>query len=80
MQKEVLELHFEQCFKFWKSECTYIFANSRALIDLVRTNHNPFKPKGEKLDADVRREVLEKYLQEYCVAMRRELEKYINEH
>ena len=78
-QKEVLKLHFEQCYNFYQREgysdvCSY--ANS--LIDIVRTNYNPFAPRGEKFNADVRREIVEILLDEFCDVVRKELEKNIN--
>lgn len=77
-QKRTLEIHFEQCYRYWKQECTdTTLAFAHSIIDIVRTCRNPFAPMGEKLDADVRKEILEKCLQEFCDNMREELDKRI---
>ena len=77
-QMKMLEEHHNQCLDFWKREKhSDLSAKAMALIDILRTKHNPFVPRGEKLDVDVRRTTIEKYLQEFCDCVRNELENSI---
>lgn len=73
-QAVILEEHHKQCLAFWKREKhSDVFASAMALVDIVRTKHNPVVPKGEVLNAEVRKEVVEKHLQEFCEIIRTEL-------
>ena len=74
-QSIILEEHYNQSQAFWKREKhSDLFAGAMALVDIVRTKHNPVVPNGEVLDAEVRKEVVEKHLQEFCEIIRTELE------
>lgn len=74
-QINILEEHHKACVVFWKREKHLdLFANTMALLDLVRCSHNPFTPKGERFDADVRRHVVDSRLQEFCELIKAELE------
>lgn len=74
-QSAILEEHYNQCFAFWKREKhSDLYASAMALIDIVRTKHNPIVPKGEILDTEVRRTIVEKHLQEFCEVIKTELE------
>lgn len=77
-QMKMLEEHHKQCLDFWKREKhSELSAMAMALIDIIHTKHNPFVPRGERLDADVRKTTIEKYLQEFCDCVRTELENSI---
>lgn len=74
-QIEVLEEHYRQCIAFWKREKhSEITAQAMALNDIFRTRHNPFVPRGEVLDAEVRKTVVDNILQEFCETVKNELE------
>ena len=74
-QHVILEEHYQQCLAFWKREKhSDLYASAMALIDIVRTKHNPIVPKGEILDTEVRRTIVEKHLQEFCEVIKTELE------
>ena len=74
-QHVILEEHYQQCLAFWKREKhSDLYASAMALIDIVRTKHNPLVPKGEVLDAEVRKVIVEKHLQEFCKIIKTELE------
>ena len=74
-QSFILEEHYQQCVAFWKREKhSEVSANAMALIDIVRTKRNPFVPKGEPLDLEVRKTIVEKHLQEFCESIKTELE------
>lgn len=75
IQIEVLKEHYRQCLAFWKREKhSEITAQAMALNDILRTRHNPFVPRGEVLDAEVRKTVVDNILQEFCETVRNELE------
>lgn len=74
-QQVILEEHYQRCLAFWKREKHFdLYASAMALIDIVRTKHNPIVPKGEILDTEVRRTIVEKHLQEFCEVIKTELE------
>ena len=74
VQTMLLEEHYSQCLAFWKREKhSELSAKAMALLDILHTKHNPFKPKGELLDVEIRRTVMAKLLQEFCDSVRKEL-------
>ena len=78
-QSAILEEHYNQCFAFWKRENrSDLYASAMSLIDIVRTKHNPLIPKGQILDAEVRKTIVKKHLQEFCEAIKNELDTHIN--
>lgn len=75
IQIEVLEEHYRQCLAFWKREKhSEITAQAMALNDILRTRYNPFVPRGEVLDAEVHKTVVDNILQEFCETVKNELE------
>lgn len=74
-QSAILEEHYNQCFAFWKRERrSDLYASAMSLMDIVHTRHNPLIPKGEVLDPEVRKTVVEKYLQEFCEVIKNALD------
>lgn len=60
--QKICRKHMKNCFGFWKRQGLNIHnAMKKALADMKKLKHNPFKPNGEAINKDVRDAVIEYY-------------------